>query len=381
MEQILLSIGLMLLSAKLLGAVFERFGIASLVGEVIAGIILGPVLGWVVLGDFLTGFMLLGIIFLMFIAGMEVKLDEIKNNMYKASFLAVAGGLVSFLLGFLVGMMFFSDFLISMALGTVIMSTSNGALFLLLMKTGKFDTKVGKFIVAVTIADDVVGVLALAFFRMYINSTVSFFNLFFVLLVSLGFYLFVLTTGSSIISRVLNRLHMFTDENLLFTMPVAIVLLLSFVTDNLNLSMAAGAFLAGMAISNSHFADHVIVPKINIMAHGLLLPLFYASVGTLVVFSGLNIVLIACLITAAMAGKFIGCGLLSAFIGMKWDDMKLIGMSMMPRGDENIGILQLVMIVGLTTYVYTTIVFALIATTILAPILVKIAFRKQMKSG
>jgi Kef-type K+ transport system membrane component KefB len=379
MEQILLYMGVMLLFAKLLGSLFERFGIASLVGEVIAGIILGPVLGWVVLGDFFSGFMMLGIIFLMFIAGMEVRLDEIKDNMYKASFLAVAGGLMSFLLGFLVGMVFFNDFLVSVAIGTVILSTSNGALFLLLMKSGKFDTKIGKFIVAVTIADDIVGVLALAFFRMYINSTVSFFSLFFVLLVSLGFYLFILTTGSHVISRVLNRLHMFTDENLLFTMPVAIVFLLSFVTDNLNLSMAAGAFLAGMAISNSHFADHVIGPKVGIMAHGLLLPLFYASVGTLVAFSSLNVVLIVCLIVAAMAGKFIGCGLLSAFIGMKWEDMKLIGMSMMPRGDENIGILQLVMIVGLTTQVYTSIVFALIATTMLAPVLVKMAFRKQSK--
>ena len=99
MEQILLSLALMLLFAKLLGNLFERFGVASLVGEILAGIILGPLLGWVVLGDFLGGFMTLGIIFLMFIAGMGVRLDDIRDNVYKATLLGIAGGVFSFVLG------------------------------------------------------------------------------------------------------------------------------------------------------------------------------------------------------------------------------------------------------------------------------------------
>ena len=380
MEQILLSLALMLLFAKLLGNLFERFGVASLVGEILAGVVLGPVLGWVVLGDFIGGFMTLGIIFLMFIAGIEVRIDDIKDNTYKASVLAVSGGVLSFLLGALVGMVFFNDWITAIAIGTVIISTSNGALFLMLVKAKKFDTKIGKLIMATTIADDVVGIMAIALFRMYTQAAVSFFSLFSILLVALGFYLFILTTGSKAITKVVSKLHMFSDEYVLFAIPVAIMFLFSFITDNLGLSLAAGAFLAGMALSNSHFADPVIQPKISTISYGLMLPIFYAAVGTLLVFSGLDMVLISAIIAACVVGKFIGCGILSKFLGLSWDDAKLMGIAMIPRGGEDVGILQLIVIAsaagvasaGITTSVYTSIIFAIIATTVMSPIIAKI---------
>ena len=374
MEQILLSLALMLLFAKLLGNLFERFGVASLVGEILAGIILGPLLGWVVLGDFLGGFMTLGIIFLMFIAGMGVRLDDIRDNVYKATLLGIAGGVFSFVLGLMVGMIFFNDWLTAIAIGTVVISTSNGALFLLLIKIKKFDTKIGKLIIATSIADDVLGIMALALFRMYVHATVSFFSLFSVLLVALGFYFFILTAGSKAMVKVVNRLHVLSDEYMLFTIPVAIMLLLSFFTNNIGISLAAGAFLAGMAISNSHFADPVIAPKVATISYGFLLPVFYASVGTLLVFSGLNVFFIITIVSVAMAAKFVGCGLVSRLTGLSWSDAKLMGIAMMPRGEDNVGILQLLVIVaaGITTSVYTSMVFAIIATTIITPIFAKV---------
>ncbi len=370
--EILLTMGLLLLFAKILGSITEKFGIASLVGEVIAGIILGPILGWVILGDFLTGFLTFGIIFLLFIAGMEVKLEDIKHYTYKASFLAITGGLISFFLGFLVGMVFFNDFLIGVAIGTAILSTSNGSLFLLLMRSGKFNTNIGKLIVAISIADDVVGILALSVFNMYISTAISLSSIFFILLVSLGFYLFILTIGSSVVGKILDRINIFRDENMLFTLPVAVLFILAFVTDNLGLSIAAGSFLAGMAVANSHFTEPVIIPKVEILSKGFILPLFYASIGTLMIFTNLNPLLIAAIFVATILGKLIGCGFVSKLFGTSREDVKLIGLSMMPRGDENIVILQIILLLGvITTQIYTSIIFAIILTTITAPILVK----------
>src|SRR3989338_46795 len=108
-EQILLAMGLMLLAAKLLGELVERAGVASLVGEIAAGVILGPILGWIVIGDFLQGFLTFGVIFLLFIAGLEVKFEDIKKYTYKASFLAAAGGAVLFLFCVLVWVVFFDN--------------------------------------------------------------------------------------------------------------------------------------------------------------------------------------------------------------------------------------------------------------------------------
>ncbi|MBS3051030.1 MAG: cation:proton antiporter [Candidatus Aenigmarchaeota archaeon] len=377
-EQILLAMGVMLLAAKILGEVFERFGIASLVGEIAAGVILGPVLGWIVIGDFLQGFLTFGVIFLLFIAGLEVKFEDIKKYTYKASFLAAAGGLISFLFGFLVGMFFFNNLLIAMAIGTVMISTSNGALFLLLMRSGEFNSRTGKMIIAITIADDIVGILSLSFFNMYVHQNIAVSQMFTVFLVSIGFYVFILEFGSRKIGKFLDKINIFRDEHILFSIPIAIAFLLAYVTNNLGLSVATGAFLAGMAMANSQFTEPIITQKVNVMAKGFLVPLFYASIGTLLIFSSLNVPLIVAIIIAALLGKFIGCGLLSWFVGANRDEMKLIGVSMMPRGDENIVILQIVLLLGvITTAVYTSLIFAIVSTTIIAPILVKFVYRKR----
>jgi len=378
MEQILLALGLMLLFAKILGEIAERFGIASLVGEIIAGVILGPVLGWIVMGDFLGGFLMFGIIFLLFKAGLEVKFEEIKVFAYRASFLAATGGLVSFFLSFLVGMFFFNNFMIAIAIGTVMVSTNNAALFLLLMKAGEFDSKTGKLIVAITIADDVVGILALSFFNMYVSQSIAISNLFFIFLVSIGLYVFLLTTGSQWLNKVLGKINIFRDEHILFTIPLAVAFGLAYFTHQIGLSLAAGAFLAGMAMANSQFAEPVIMPKVNIILRGFLLPLFYASIGTLLIFTGLNPYLIIAIVIAALAGKFIGCGLMSRLFGTHRDEIKLIGISMMPRADDNIVVLQIILLLGvITSEIYTSLIFSVVATVIIAPILMKFAYRKR----
>ena len=377
-EQILLAMGIMLLAAKLLGELVERAGVASLVGEIAAGMILGPVLGWVVIGDFLQGFLTFGVIFLLFIAGLEVKFEEIKKYTYRASFLAAAGGLISFLFGFIVGMVFFNSMLIAMAIGTVMISTSNGALFLLLMRSGEFDSRTGKMIIAITIADDIVGILALSFFNMYVHQAIALSQMFIIFLVSIGFYVVVLEFGAKKIGKFLDKINMFRDEQVLFAVPIAIAFILAYVTNNLGLSVATGAFLAGMAMSNSQFAEPIITQKVNVMAKGFLVPLFYASIGTLLIFANLNVMLVVAIMIAALLGKLIGCGLFSWFIGASRDEMKLIGVSMMPRGDENIVILQIVLLLGvITTAVYTSLVFAIVTTTIIAPILIKLVYRKR----
>jgi Kef-type K+ transport system membrane component KefB len=375
---ILLAMGLMLLFAKIFGEIVERYGIASLVGELIAGILLGPVLGWVVLGEFLIEFMTFGVIFMLLIAGLEVKFEEIKKHIYMASALAFFGGLVSFFLGFVVGMIFFNNIIVAIAIGVVLVSTSNGALFLILMRINEFDTKVGRAIIAVTIADDIVGILALSFFTMFMTSaSIVFGDLAKLFLISIGFYLFMLTFGVKLFNKLLNIAGFLHDENILFTMPIIITFVLAYMTQNLNLSLAVGAFLAGVAMANNKFTDSVIRPKIDVLGYGLLLPLFYASIGTLLVFSGLDILLIIAILVAAVLGKFIGCGLMSRFFNYKWEEIKLIGLSMIPRGNENIVVIQIIFLLGaLTLQAYTSVIFAVVLTVIFAPMLLRLFYKR-----
>ncbi|MEM7819255.1 MAG: cation:proton antiporter [Candidatus Aenigmatarchaeota archaeon] len=374
---VLLTLGILLLFAKVFGEIAERLSVASLVGEVIAGIVLGPILGWVVLNEFLSEFMILGIIFLLLMAGLEVKADDIKKNTYVASILAISGGLLSFFLGFFVGMIFFNDILTSIAIGIVLISTNNGTLFMILMKIGEFNSKIGRTIVSITIADDVVGILILSFFTMYVTQNkFSFNDAWYLFLLSIGFYLIMLTAGSKIANKLLDIFGFFRNEYILFSIPIVITFILAYVTENLGISLAVGAFLAGVAMANSKFTESIIRPKIEIISYGFLIPLFFASIGTMLVFKDLNIILIIAIVLAAILGKFIGCGMLSRFFGYTWDEIKLIGLSMMPRGNENIVFVQIILMLGvITMQVYTSIVFSMVLTVILAPILLKIFYK------
>jgi len=377
LESVLLSIGLLLLFAKVLGEITERFGVSSLLGEICSGIILGPLVGIVVVGPFLENFITLGIIMLLFLAGLEVKFEDIRNNIYIASAIAMGAGFLSFLLGMLVGLYFFNNFLIGFAIGTVLVSTSNGTLFLLLMKTKHFNTPTGRLIVATTIADDVVGLIALSLFSFYSGNVTS--NvitdvsaLFFI---TIGLYLVVMTAGEKIIRRVMGLASKFHDEEVMLALPLVIALLAGYVTQNLRLSMAAGAFLAGMTVANTEFTASVIEPKAKLLGHAFLIPLFYASIGTLLVLSDLNVFLILGILAAAVFGKIFGSAIVGKVAGFRPHEIKLIGISLIPRGNENIALAQLVFGLGLiSASLYTSIIFAMIGTVILTPILMKLFY-------
>ena len=377
LESVLLSIGLLLLFAKVLGEITERFGVSSLLGEICSGIILGPLVGIVVVGPFLENFITLGIIMLLFLAGLEVKFEDIRNNIYIASAIAMGAGFLSFLLGMLVGLYFFNNFLIGFAIGTVLVSTSNGTLFMLLMKTKHFNTPTGRLIVATTIADDVVGLIALSLFSFYSGNVTS--NvitdvsaLFFI---TIGLYLVVMTAGEKIIRRVMGLASKFHDEEVMLALPLVIALLAGYVTQNLRLSMAAGAFLAGMTVANTEFTASVIEPKAKLLGHAFLIPLFYASIGTLLVLSDLNVFLILGILAAAVFGKIFGSAIVGKVAGFRPHEIKLIGISLIPRGNENIALAQLVFGLGLiSASLYTSIIFAMIGTVILTPILMKLFY-------
>ena len=131
-ENILLVIGVLLLAAKIFGEIAERLGVASLVGELVGGVIVGPILGLISTQGFVQDFITIPVIFLLFMAGLEIRFSDIKQYIYPASILATFGGIVSFILGAVVGMIFFNNVIIAFAIGVVLVSTSIGTLFLFL---------------------------------------------------------------------------------------------------------------------------------------------------------------------------------------------------------------------------------------------------------
>ncbi len=377
---ILMAMGLLLLVAKMFGNISERFKVPSLAGELIAGMLLGPILGIVVLGDFFTGFVTVGLVIILFIAGTEVHYQDIIPNIYGGSTVAAAGGLLSFFFGYLVGIVFFHDSMIGLAIGTVLVSTSNSSLFTLLMKTGKLKSQLGKFIVTSTIADDIVGILIVSIFSYATKSAnvaLNPFDLFKLLLVALGFYFFILTTGSKVVDRIITFLGKFKDDNIFIAVPVAVALLLAYITDNFGLSLAAGAFLAGMTMSNNRLTEPVIIPKVTALAEGFIIPLFYAIVGTSLVLVGIDAIIVVAIFLAAVLGKFIGCSTASRFFGYNKKNATFVGVSLIPRGNENIAFAHIVFLLGIFSLTaYSSTILAIMLTAIFTPVFMIIAERK-----
>ena len=377
---ILMAMGLLLLAAKAFGNISERLKVPSLTGELIAGMLLGPILGIVILGEFFTGFVTVGLVIILFIAGTEVHYHDIIPNIYGGSTVAAAGGLLSFFFGYLVGIVFFHNIIIGFAIGTVLVSTSNSSLFILLMKTGKLKSQLGKFIVTSTIADDIVGILIVSIFSYAIKSTnmaLNPFDLFKLLLVALGFYFFILTTGSRAVDKVITFLGKFKDDNIFIAMPVAVALLLAYITDNFGLSLAAGAFLAGMAMSNNRLTRPVIIPKVTTLAEGFIIPLFYAIIGTSLVLIGIDVIIVIAIFLAAIFGKLIGCAAASMLFGYNKKNAIFVGVSLMPRGNENIAFAHIVFMLGIFSLpAYSSTILAIMLTAIFTPLFMIIAERK-----
>ncbi|MBI4896726.1 MAG: cation:proton antiporter [Candidatus Aenigmarchaeota archaeon] len=377
-ESVLIIFALLLLGAKVLEFVAESIGFPPLLGQILAGILLGPVLGFVAIQNGILDFLSIAIIFVLFLAGLEVKSNDLQERLYESSAVAFGADILSLAMGFALGYFLLHSVIAGLAIGVIIISTSNDSLFSLLLKTGKLKTTIGKFIVSTNIADDVIGVLSISFFTMYVvYSHVIVTDLAKLFLISIGIYLFVLTVGSKINRAILNFVSTLKDEQLFLAVPVVIAFLLSYVTQNVGLSIAAGAFLAGTTMSNTSFTESIIKPKVETLANSFFVPLFYAAIGSILVMTNLNLSILIGVLVVSIFGKYIGAYVSSFLIGFKHEDSHLLGICMIPRGNDNIIIAQIVLSLGVISLsIYSSVIFALIGTTILTPLLMKLAERR-----
>src|SRR3989344_3279998 len=373
---LLLSIAALLLTAKLLGELTERLKLSSLLGEILAGILLGAVLHVVTPGGALEEIAMLGVILLMFILGSSVKMEEIKPNIYSASTLAIAGGLLSFVAGFVLGMVVFQDMLVSIFLGIAILSTSTPSTFRILAESGEFNTRHGKMIVTMDLADTVLAILAFAallavmrFNTIVVNDlTKPFF-------IIIGFMILVLTIGTKVSRRAerpLNRLH---DPDMFFAMALVFVFVIAAISEQIGLAAITGAFLAGMTLASNRMTATLIVPKMKIVGFGFLIPLFFAYSALVFDYGAMLLYLpiILLLVVAGVAAKAFVCGYLGKHFGFRTREWLFMGVGMVPRGVVNIVIAQVALSEGvIDVAVYSIVISFTILTILLTPVLFKL---------
>lgn len=378
---VLLDIGLILLVAKIFGEIAERLGFSSMIGEVLAGLILGPVLMIVRPNDFLGQLAGFGLLFLLFIIGLGTNFEDVKKDTYKGSMLAIFGAGLSFLAGFMIGLFVFNDVNTGIFLGIAILSTSTAITLKSLIDIGEMKTRVYEASLAIDMADEVIAILALSLLTTYFTyGHVQVWTAVALFFAVLGFFLLIMTIGAKFVSRFLDAFKGLRDEQILVSIPLVIVFIVSFMSEQAKIAGVTGAFLAGMAMSKSRLTESVIMPKMKIIGYGFFIPLFFAysavlfDLGTLV--NSWEIILI--LLLTASAAKIVGCGYFARFFGFGKRERLLIGIGMIPRGEYAIVISQIALGAAIIeSRVYTIVVAFVVLSILVTPILLKFAAKQR----
>jgi Kef-type K+ transport system membrane component KefB len=378
-NNIALSMLLVFGGAKLLGEIFERLRMPAIVGEILAGMLLGPsVLHWVTWDTTLHSLAELGVMFLLFRVGLEVKASELMRVGKTAVIVAALGVILPFLLGWGIARLWGENNVTSCFVASAMVATSVGITAQVLAAKGLLQTTAAKIILAAAVIDDVLGLLVLAVVSSVAKGDVNVAGLATTAVLAVGFTILIARWGTTAMSRLMPRLEAsLRAGEAQFNIAMVLLFALALGASYAGVAAIVGAFLAGMAVAES--VNH----RVHDLAHGvteLLVPFFLAGIGVQLDWKALQdpsaLLFAAAILVAAVVSKFVGCGLGSLNLGRRAATQ--IGVGMIPRGEVGMVVAQIGMSMGvIPPHVYGVVVFMAIATTIVAPLLLAWAFRGE----
>lgn len=389
---------ILLVTARIFGEVFERFKQPAMIGEIIAGMILGPSLfNLIHRTEDIKVISELGIFLLVIIAGLEINIDDILRSLkgrniiisIMAFFLPIFGGMA-------VGYFFDLDLMTTVFIGLCVAITALPVSIRILMDLGKINSEVGQKIISVAIFDDV---LALSILGVLLNikdtdrsvtdvlraGSISLFKLLvFILLLTLA-YLFIrriLRRGDYLKESLDKLVSVIRGKEPLFALFFAFVLLFATVTENLGLHFIVGAFFAAMLISDSLIGREnlqAIETTTSKMAMGFLAPIFFAGIGLEFNFSSIgNISLLIAVIVVSYLSKIVGGYLGGTMAGLGGRVSLTLGIGLNARGIMELVIANIAYRNGLIgTEVFSILVIMGVLTTLTTPLLLKRAFARM----
>lgn len=399
----LLVLAAILITTKLLGLFSRRIQLPQVVGALVAGVLLGPVVNAFMGVGTADGFfssaagseqlfgMLseLGVIVLMFGAGLETDIHEMKKC-GKASFIiALIGVIAPLVLGGFVSYFFISDsdsqmqILKSVFIGVVLTATSVSITVETLKELGKMNTPASNAILGAAIIDDILGIIALTIITSFADKSV---NIIIVLLKILLFFVFavVLGFGMYMLFRWMNK-HTSRDSRRHVIIAFAYCLVSAFVAEVFfGVADITGAYIAGLVLSMTN-RKRYLENRFSTLSYMLLSPIFFACIGLTIEVPSLttSLLIFAVLLTlVAVASKFLGCALGGKICGYSSRECFQIGAGMISRGEVALIVAKKGESCGLMDpNLFGPLVIVVVITTIIAPIILKILFKEKKDSN
>lgn len=379
-------IAIILVAAKICGILARKVKAPQVVGEIVAGLLIGPcLLGWVAQSDFISQMAEIGVIILMFSAGLETDIKDLLKTGPVAFAIACMGVLVPLVGGTLLYMVFYGfspigsdEFYKALFTGTILTATSVSITVQALREMGHLKGKIGTTIVSAAVIDDVIGIIVLTFViglktpdssvgKVVIN-TVMFFAV------------------SGIGGVIAYKLFKLFDAKYPHTRRIPIIglalcLFMAYAAETFfGIADITGAYVAGIILCSIRDSDY-IAEKMDINSYMIFGPLFFASIGLKTNIESFNMSILVFSIAFVILGmitKIIGCGLAAKLCGNSWLDSAKVGVGMMARGEVALIVSQKGLAVGMLSPVYfTAVILLIIVSSILSPILLKYLYLRQ----
>ncbi len=385
----LIFISIILLSTKALSLLSQKVHMPAVVGSLVAGVILGPsVLNLVGETGFLTETAEIGVILLMFLAGLDTDLEELKKNGVASFIIAFIGVIVPLIGGFLIYSLFFgfdinnSDTVLrAVFVGVVLTATSVSITVETLREMGKLKGKLGTTILGAAIIDDIIGIIVLTIITSLRDTSINPITI----VIKVCIYFIFIICLNFIVRLMKKVIEKYDHRRRVVITSLAFCFILSYISERFfGIADITGAYFAGIMLCTFHVRNYINA-RINTISYLFFGPIFFANIGIKISLDGLTgsfILFAVFLLLVAIFSKILGCGLGAKLCGFSFKESLAVGVGMVSRGEVALIVAQKGFEVGLLNKeLFPPIVFMVIVTTLITPILLKFVIKNTSESG
>ncbi|MEF9934659.1 MAG: cation:proton antiporter [Clostridium sp.] len=385
----ILQVGIILVVGEILGMISQKLKMPKVLGFLLSGIVIGPsLLNLVQESQPITLMAQIGVIFLMFMAGLETDVEKFKSAGASSFLIAIGGIVLPLVLGGGVTYFFTGNLSESIFVGVILTATSVAISVQTLNELGKLNSRAGVNIIGAAIIDDILGIIILSVAIMLIAPSAGAASGAAGLMVIVGKIIaFVVISGLALyfLPKLLDKVMDGGDRSkkmesfILLTAGIAIIFSI-FVEHYLGIAAITGAYVAGLVIAMTK-QKHEFEEKFTNVSTFLVSPIFFSSIGLAIDLKTLSAGVILPIIgitIAAIIGKVLGCGACAKMYGMDNQESLQIGVGMISRGEVAIITASLGVAQGIITQeMYPTLLVVIIATTVVTPLLLKLVFAEK----
>jgi Kef-type K+ transport system membrane component KefB len=387
--QLAFELVIILLAAKTAGYISTRLGQPSVLGELLIGVLLGPslvnILGLpfinsITLGKTISELGEMGVLLLMFIAGLELRLDELTRNSKVSAFAGVLGVLTPVVLGWGTGWLFGFHQDAALFLGLTLAATSVSISAQTLIELKMLRTRIGLGLLGAAVFDDMLVLLLLSGFLAFFEGGAGLAGLLIIVLRMLLFLAASVAFGLWVLPRIVRLIGKLPISQGVLTLALVVMLTYGLAAELVG-QMAAitGAFLAGLMFARSHEKKR-IEHGVAAIAYGLFVPVFFVSIGLSVNLRELHIGVLwltLVIIVVAIVSKFFGAGLGAKLAGFSWQESWQLGAGMISRGEVGLILANVGLGIGLVTQEeFSAIIGMVLISTLVTPPILRLAFAR-----